>query len=212
MSGLIRLAAYLGAKYAQQEDISLGAPISAEKARILKDKLILIYDKLAQGITSLPAFQELNEKLAGHPMLEEFNRLIINMVNYVETRDLKSIFNYNTKLIDVLNALKNTIIGEKIPREELLLLDAAIKSIQDHIWKESKRILNIHDLRGILPSFPQLEGILEKPPVPTWDFGPSPKNPAKPKIRQRWDRAKDLMKRLEKEMQEEEAAKQRKPK
>jgi hypothetical protein len=211
MSGLIRLAAYFQAKYAQKEDTSFGASISAEKTRILKDKLILTYDKLAQGITLLPAFQELNQKLAGNPMLEEFNRLIINLVNYVETRDLKSVFNYTTKLIDTLNSLKNAIIGEKIPREELLLLDAAITSIQDHIWKESKRILNIHDLRGIELDFPQLEGILEKPPVPTWDFGPG-KPPIKPRIRQRWDRAKDLMKRLEKENLEAEVAKQRKRK
>lgn len=159
MSGLIRLAAYFKAKYAQKEDTSFGSPISAGKTRVLK-----------------------------------------------------SVFNYTTKLIDTLNTLKNAIVGEKISREELLLLDAAIKNVQDHIWEESKRILNIHDLRGILLDFPQLEGILEKPPVPTWDFGPG-KSPASKSIRRRWDRAKDLMKRLEQEnSKEEEAAKQRKRK
>jgi hypothetical protein len=107
------LAAYFQAKYAQQEDTSFGEPISAEKTRILKDKLILTYDKLAQGITLLPAFQELNTKLAGNPMLEEFNRLIINLVNYVETRDLKSVFNYTTKLIETLNVLKKCDCGRE---------------------------------------------------------------------------------------------------
>lgn len=209
---MLILAQILLAKYAEDlgSDTSLGAPINNLKVRVLKDKLILVYDKLTRDITRLPAFQELNAGLADNPHLVEFNRLIINFVNYIEERDLKSIFNYATKLIEKLNELKNSIIRSGLPREKVLQFDAAVHSVQETIWKESKRILNLHDLRGIILHFPELKNILEKPPVPTWDFGSFPKSPAQPRIRQHFDRAKDLMKRLEKENEEEATAKRKK--
>lgn len=199
------LAAHLRIKHAEHidaPDSSLGAPINAAKVRILKDKLILVYDRLAKGITTLPAFQQLNQELDGDSHLNEFNSLIQHMVNYVETKSLKEIFNYTTKLLDKLNMLANSL--SHLPREKTLLLDEAIKRIQDYIWQANKSILNIHDLKGIDLDFPQLVGILEKPPVPTWQFGPG-KSIVQPKIRQKFHHAKDLMKRLEEENQQEDA-------
>lgn len=199
-------------KYASTDfaaDISLGAPINAQKTRILKDKLISVYDKLMKDITQFPAFQELNKVLVDDPHLMELNRLIINYVNYIEAHDLKSIFSYSNKLIVTLNQLGNSIISSGIARENVLKFDAAIKSLQNLIYKESKRILNIHDLRGASLHFPELKDILDKPPVPTWDFGPGNKKIIQPRIRQRWHHAKDLMKRLEQENKDEEATKKK---
>jgi hypothetical protein len=163
---------------------------------------------LTQDITQLPAFQELNKQLGDNAHLIELNRLIINFVNYIETHDLKSIFNYANKLIISLNMLGNSIISSGIERANVLKFDTAIRSIQNVIYKESKRILNLHDLRGVTLHFPELKDILDKPPVPTWDFGPG-KSPAQSRIRQRWHRTKDLMKRLELENKDEEAIKKK---
>lgn len=199
------LAAYFLSKYSENEDleadISFGAPISAEKTRILKDKLILVYDKLSKDITQLPTFQKINTVLSNNSFWQEFNRLIINLVNYIEYNNLKNCFNYTTKLIDELNKLRNDLISSGMKREDVLKLDLAIRDIQNTIWKESKRILNIHDLKGLELNFPELKGILGKV-VPTWDFGPG-KNPAKSRIRQRRQHIADLIKRLEKENKEE---------
>jgi hypothetical protein len=199
LSALVR---YLTIKYAENDqfeaDTSFGVSINGAKTRILKDKLILIYDKLTKDITNLPAFIDINKKLGDNAHWLEFNRLIINFVNYIEAHDLKKGFSYSTRLIDKLNELRNALVASKIPREQMIELDIAIRGIQDDIWKESKRILNIHDLRGLELKFPELQGILGKV-VPTWDYGPG-KNPAKGLIKQRRrETVNDLLKRLQKE-------------
>ena len=198
------LAAYFAAKYANENltaDTSFGVPINASKTRILKDKLILIYDKLAKDITNLPEFKKLNQELEDNLYWQEFNRLIINFVNYIELHSLKEDFSYSIKLIEVLNTLRNSLIPSGMERSQIIALDYAIKGVQDTVWKESKRILNIHDLKSLILHFPELKDILGKV-VPTWDYGPG-KNPAKRPIRQRRQHVADLIKRLEKENEEE---------
>jgi hypothetical protein len=199
------LAAIFLSKYAENEDLgadtSLGKPINAIKTRQLKDKLILIYDKLTKDVTALPAFQDINAKLSDNPHWIEVNRLMINFVNYINDRNLKDGFNYSVKLLDKLNELRNDLIRSKIPHDEVIELDNAIRSLQLTMWEETKRFLNIHNLRGVTLDFPELSGILEGI-KPGWDFS-GPKNPVKKPIRQRWQTVSDLMKRLERENQEE---------
>jgi hypothetical protein len=202
------LFAALREKYA--EDTSLGVPINDDKVQILKDKLILIYDRLIDEIYRLPAYKEIaeNEFISASNEYQEFVRLIVNLTNYVAENDLYHIFNYAIKLIDKLNALANSLPRSGLPREEVLLLDGAIKRIQQTIYFENKKLINIHDLKGTIPDFPELSRILKNAPVPTWQYGPGNlRDFVQPRIRQRFDRAKDLIKRLEKEMKEEEAAK-----
>jgi hypothetical protein len=177
-------------------DRSFGKPINRDKARILKDKLILVYDKLNREITKLPAFQYINKALSGEHYLNVFNDLINSYVVFVENSSLYDIFSYSIRLIDALNSLRDAIVRTKISRDELIQLDMNIKSVQDTIWKQSKRILNIHDLRGLELEFPELKDIIDKA-VPTWDFGPG-KNPAKGLLRQqRRERIPSMIKRLQ---------------
>lgn len=200
----VKLSEYLFIKYASEEkpDMSFGKPITPEKTRILKDKIILVYDKLNEDITRLPEFIELNEELRGDPYLAAFNNLINNLVVNIEEMTLKDGFNYAIKMIDALNRLRMGIRKSRvIEKEKIIQLDAAIHNIQDTIWKESKRILNIHDLRGLTLNYPELKGILTEI-KPTWDYGPGKTNAIKP-IKQRQHHTKDLIKRLERELAEE---------
>lgn len=214
MRSLGLLAAKFIAKYAiaspDDPDMSFGIPINAEKTRILKDKLILVYEKLTDGITQLPAFIKINKEMKGHPALETLNTLITNYVDYIESHNLKEDFGFSVKIIHELNGLRNNIKG--MPREKIFELENAIKSVQDTIWEEGKRILNIHDLRGTLLNFPEDVRNKVDELVPTWDFGPG-KNPAYKKIKIRqYETPADVMKRLMRENEQEEKASRKKGK
>lgn len=207
----IALARYFSAKYAENEDMapdtSLGVPINAAKANLLKEKLILIYGKLTTGITKLPAFVQINKEMHGNPQLVELNILMTHFVKYIATHSLKDCFGYSIKLIDQLNKVRNEIRG--MPREKIFELENAIKSVQDNIWEEGKRILNIHNLRGMLLDFPDDVRSKVNELVPTWDFGPG-KNPAYKKVKVRqYETPQDVMKRLMRENEQEEAAKKK---
>lgn len=202
-----RFVNYLIAKYKYasnykniegEPDTSFGVPINAAKARILKDKLILVYDKINDSITKLPEFKRINFELKDEFYLTVFNDLINNYVANIENLSLKDAFSYSIKMIESLNQLRNALITGKVEREKMIDLDFAIKSIQDTIWKESKRILNLHDLKGLMLSFPELKSKINTI-VPTWDYGPG-KNPAAGRIKQhKRETVKQLMKRLQSE-------------
>jgi hypothetical protein len=212
MRNLGLLAAKFIAKYAisDEPDMSFGVPINAEKTRILKDKLIAVYEKLTDGITKLPPFIKINKEMKGNAVLEELNRLITNYVSYIENHNLKEDFGFSMKIIHELNRLRNNIKG--MSREKIFELENAIKSVQDTIWEEGKRILNIHDLRGTLLDFPEDVRNKVDELVPTWDFGPG-KNPAYKKIKIRqYETPTDLMKRLMRENEQEEKTSKKKGK
>lgn len=185
-------------------DRSFGVPINKDTVRILKDNLIRVYDKINASITQLPFYQMVNDQLKGHPYLEEFNGMINNLVVHIEKSNLKECFSYSTRMIAALNALRDDVAANMKPRTKSVELDEMIRRVQDHIWKESKRILNIHNLRGTLIKMPELEGIIDKV-VPTWDFGPG-KNPAKgllSKTPLNVEKPRDLRKRLLEEIKKE---------
>lgn len=200
--GIKGLAEYFVIKYAGDADLSsddsLGAVINGDKVRILKDKLILAYGKLEEDVTNLPLFKELNTKFNSNAHWDDFHRLMINFVNYVENNDLKKCFNYNVKLIEKLNDLRFEIAHDKsMERKEAFDLTEAIKSISLTIWEESKRIMNLHDLKGLLIRAPEAEKILnEKTIIPTWDYGPM-KNPTQNNVmKMKNTQVTDLKKRL----------------
>lgn len=205
----IGLAEYFKIKYAGYEefeggepDTSFGAPVNAAKARLLKDKIILSYEKVAEGLARLPIYQELAETLKGEFFWDVFQDLINNLAAKIEFMNLKEGFSFSIKMVDALNQLRNALVSGPIQRNKLFELDNGIKVIQDYIWKESKRFLNIHDLRGMLVDVPELKGIVNKI-VPTWDYGPG-KNPSKGLLQKRNPNSSGkLMKRLLKEMEEE---------
>lgn len=200
----IGLGRYFQEKYAAEvEDISFGVSINAIKTRLLKDKLILIYDKINKDITVLPEFIHINQLLEGDFYLTLFNDLVNNYVVNIENSNLKEAFSYSGRMIQALNQLRDALVKSKVDREKMYLLDNMIKSIQDTIWKESKRILNIHNLRGILIDIPELQNIINKI-VPTWDYGPG-KNPTKGLLHKRPKRenASSLIKRLLEEEKDE---------
>jgi len=180
--GILGFAEYLNDRYAGQGDYSgglgdnsFGKPISAEKTRILKDKLILAYDKVHAGITSLPMYQELNSELSFDSNWKSFQNIINNLAANVELLTLKEGFSLSTRLLEELNKLRNSLVTKGVERSKMLKMDEGIKHIQDYIWKESKRILNLHDLKGVFVDAPELKGIVDTV-VPTWDYGPG-KNP-----------------------------------
>lgn len=198
---LIGLARYFSAKYAgndeMESDISFGVPINAAKTRILKDKLIAIYGKLIGSIVAWPAFAKLEQELKGNAQLQEFKVTMGKFAEFIENNSLKESFGYNVKLIHELNKLRDGFQG--IPRDKLFELESTIKSVQDAIWKESKRILNIHDLKGVFLDFPEDVRSKVKDLVPTWDYGPG-KSPAYNKIKRRqYETPSDLIKRLMRE-------------
>lgn len=200
--GIRGLAEYFVAKYASESDLesddSLGVAINGEKVRVLKDKLILAYGKLEEDITQLPMFKELNDKFASNSLWDEFHRLMINFVNYIEANDLKKCFNYSVKLIEKLNELRFDISKDKtLEKQDAFNLSEAVKSLQTTIWEESKRIMNLHDLKGMLIRIPEAERILkEKSIIPTWDYGPM-KNPTQSRVmKMRNTQVVDLKKRL----------------
>jgi hypothetical protein len=215
--GMLGLAEYFFAKYAGDEnfasglaDTSFGKPISPEKTRLLKDKLILTYDKIHDGITQLPMYQFLNKELAGEQYWGVFKALVDNLAAEVEFLPLKEGWHLSQKLLKALNQLRDALPRIKMDRDKMLQMDEGIKNIQDYIWKQSKRILNIHDIRGILPDTPELvEMFGNQPGIGTWDYGPG-KNPAKPtfiKNPTKPETSGQMMKRLLKEREQEEAAK-----
>lgn len=227
--GVFGLSEYFVAKYAAEEDPtsspegteeglelapelqafrghdrSFGVPINRDTTRILKDNLIKIYDKINATITQLPFYKMVNDQLKGHPYLEEFNGMINNLVVHIEKSNLKECFSYSARMINELNKLRDDVASNMKPREKAVELDEMIRRIQDHIWKESKRILNIHNLRGVLINMPELQGIMDTV-VPTWDFGPG-KNPAKgllSKTPRNVEKPRDLRRRLLEEIKKE---------
>lgn len=212
--GIRGFAEYLGMKYAGYDDFSsnppdtsFGKPISPEKTRILKDKLILTYDKVTSGVTQLPFYQILNKELANEFYWKVFQDLITNLAASIEYLPLKDAFSFSVKLIDSLNQLRNAIVKGGMEREKLLKMDEGIKNIQDYIWKESKRVLNLHDLKGLIIEAPELQGIVNTL-VPTWDYGPG-KNPSKGLLykKPKTERAGGMMKRLLQEIEDEKKGK-----
>jgi hypothetical protein len=212
--GIHGLSEYLISKYAGYEDFasdppdtSFGQPINAIQTRILKDKIILIYDKITSGITALPMFQELNKELTGEFYWNVFQDLINNLAAKIEHMNLKAGFSFSIQLIEALNQLRNVLVKNKVEREKMLKMDSAIKSIQDHIWQESKRFLNLHNLKGTAIDTPELKGIVNTI-VPTWDYGPG-KNPAKGVLYKHppKETPNKMMKRLLQEMKNEKKGK-----
>lgn len=203
---LVRLSDYFFTKYAATEleaDTSFGVSISPERTRILKDKLIAVYDKLDKKITQLPSFKQLNKELEGSPYLTAFRSALGNFIHDIENSTLKEGFSYSIRIVEALNQLRTFLRSEIMEKDKKVMLDLSIKNIQDTIWKESKRILNIHDLRGLTLEYPELEGILkEQKIVPTWDYGPLKSHVKKP-IKQQDRTVSELMKRLQKEIEEE---------
>lgn len=202
----VNLADYLFIKYAAEElqgDTSFGTFINPEKTRILKDKLILVYDKINKDITRLPDFQRINEDLKGDLALIAFNDIINDLVVNVEGSSLKEGFSFAVRMIKALNQLQNDLRFHQIEKAKKAQLSHAIKNISDTIWKESKRILNIHDLRGLELEYPELKGILGKI-MPTWNYGPL-KNPARKPLgqRQRGESISQMIARLEQENKDE---------
>ncbi len=205
---LTKYAGFIGDRKSPIEgDSSLGAFINPDKVRVLKEKLSEAYDKLTVGITTLPAFIKINKELAGNPYLVELNELIEDFAEFVASNNLKECFTYTVRLIDALNELRDNI--KNMPREKIFELENVIKSLQDTIWKEGKRILNIHDLRGLKLEFPEdVQDKFDKI-VPTWDYGPG-KNPAYSKIKlHRQEKPKDIIKRLMEENRKEELNKRK---
>lgn len=221
---MVKLADYLFIKYAADQikgnisfepedeapitepsgpDTSFGIPINAEKTRILKDKLIAVYDKINKDITKLPAFKQMNEDLKDDLHLIAFNDAINDLVITIEHATLKDGFSFAVKMIHLLNQLRRDLRFRQLDKNKKIQLDLAIKNVQDTIWEESKRILNIHDLRGLELEFPELKGLLGEI-VPTWDYGPGKSIVQKP-IGQRYrqESPKNIMKRLEQELEEE---------
>lgn len=212
--GILGFAEYLNAKYAGQGDYSaglgdnsFGKPISAEKTRILKDKLILAYDKVHTDITTLPMYQELNSELSFDPYWKSFQNIINNLAANIEFMTLKEGFTLSTRLLGELNKLRNNLVTKGVERSKMLKMDEGIKHIQDYIWKESKRILNLHDLKGMFIDTPELKGIVDTV-VPTWDYGPG-KNPTSGLLHKKPKRehAGKMMKRLMEENENEKKGK-----
>lgn len=191
-------------------DTSLGGYITPEKTLILKEKLSEIYDKLIVDIKSYPALNQLILLLHGNKYLEKLNELLDNYTDFIFNNNLKECFTYSIRLIEVLNELRKDA-KENMPqnsatnRNKFLTLELLIKNVQDHIWKESKRVLNMHDLTEVkeLPFAKDIVDGLNERFVPTWDYGPG-KNPAYKKVkRPRQESASDIIKRLQKENEEE---------
>lgn len=208
------LAEYLAIKYAGYEDfssdppdMSFGKPINAANARILKDKIILAYDKVTQGVTQLPFYHALNQELGTEFYWKLFKDLINNLAANIELMNLKDGFSFSIKLIDALNQLRNSLVTNGMERDKLLKMDEGIKNIQDYIWKESKRFLNIHNLKGTDIEAPELKNIVNTI-EPTWDYGPG-KNPSKGLLykKPKTERAGGMMKRLLQEIEEEKKGK-----
>ena len=199
----VNLAEYLFVKYAAdqlQGDVSFGVFINPEKTRILKDKLILVYDKINKNITQLPEFQRMNKDLEGEFYLNVFNDLINSLVVKVEKSSLKDGFSYAIQMIKALNELRGSLrFRREMPKSQKAQLDHNIKNVQDTIWEESKRFLNIHDLRGLQLEFPELKNIINEI-VPTWDYGKG-RNPTRKPLgqRHRGESVSQMMERLEKE-------------
>ncbi len=207
---MVRLAEYLFVKYAAHEletDISFGVPINAEKTRILKDKLAGVYDKIDKRLTKLPAFQQLNAELEGSPFLTAFRDAVRTLRNDVYKSSLKEGFSFAIRTIEALNQLQGILQFDPMNQDKKAQLSHAIRNVQDTIWEESKRFLNIHDLRGLELEFPELKGLLGQV-IPTWDYGPGASIARKPLgQRYRQEKPKDMMKRLEEELALEKAKK-----
>lgn len=198
----VSLAEYLFVKYAADElqgDVSFGKFITPEKTRILKDKLILVYDKLNKKVTRLPDFQRLNKELESTPALKVFNDIINNLVVSIANSSLKEGFSFAVRMINLLNQLQGKLRFHPMEKSKKAQLSHAIKNVSDTIWEESKSILNIHDLRGLELAYPELKGILGKV-VPTWHYGPGKNISRKPLgQRSRGESISQMIKRLEEE-------------
>lgn len=219
---LVKLADYLWFKYAADEaeeeapptqrdmpDTSFGVPINPIKVRILKDRLINQYDKIAQHITQLPEYQWINQTLSGQPHWKAFQDGIAMLAENILALPLKDGFSYAMQMIKALNQVRSDLRLHPMPKSHKERLDLAIKGIQDSMWEESKRFLNIHDLRGIELEYPELKGILGKV-KPTWDYG-SGRNPTRKPLgkRYRGETVEEMIARLEKENEEEELSKKK---
>lgn len=191
---IIGLAEYFRIKYAgsyeeyleQAPDMSFGKPINAATARQLKDKLVLLYDKLNEEITQIPIFKTLNEALKDDENWEGFKKFIFSSSEVIDGMDLKDAFIYCVQSIDILNKTRRKI--QRMGSTGLMdfraakTMDAGILSIQDYIWKYSKRMMSVHDLRdALMGQDRELKKLVLEDKVntikPTWDYGPG-KNPA----------------------------------
>ncbi len=172
------LAEYFVVKYAGpdnlSEDTSFGVPINGDKVRVLKDGIQNIYSKIEENLTTQPLFDKLNVTLVDDPQWNDVHKWIMNLVNYVNDHNLKDCFTYSVRLTNKLVLMRRYIADKRKDIEfgERFTLQDAVRRIGDHIWKQAKHILNLHDLKGLLIRIPEVErilGLLSVPPA--WDFG-----------------------------------------
>jgi hypothetical protein len=203
--------------FAEDGDNSLGGYITPEKTLILKEKLSEAYDKLTHDIILLPDFIKINELLKDNIYLKTLHELLEHYADFIFKNNLKECFSYSIRLINILTNLRDEAkrtmsLAHFNDRQKFFALENMIKSLQNHIWQESKRVLNLHDLRGSKLGLPEdvLDG-LNKSFIPTWDFGPG-KNPALNRTKRRapGETAAQIMKRLLKENEEEAKKKDKK--
>jgi len=198
------LASQISYKYAQelQPDTSFGKPITPEKTKILKDKL----SQLATYITQLPDFKQAEQIFANDDLFDSLKASLDLYSSAVEGQNLKENFQFFVKVINKLNKIREDLPKQKINKRLMYALDTMLKRVQDYIWEHTKALIHLHDLRG-LDLTDQMLGsamTLKQRITPTWAYGPM-RNPAK-KLLQHPHPSKDLdllMKRLEKEMEDE---------
>jgi hypothetical protein len=204
---IVRLAAHLVHKYAQDlPDTSFGKPITPEKTKLLKQKL----SQLAEYITNLPEFKRVEKELSDDYLFDSLKAALDLYSAAVDSQNLRENFQFFIKVIMKLNRIRNGLVRKHPKHEERQMvfeMDAMIKRVQDYIWENTKALINLHDLRGLNLSnlMPGAVMTLQQRIVPTWPYGPM-RNPAKGLLHKQRNKPhpyKDLMKRLEQEMEEE---------
>jgi hypothetical protein len=186
----------------KDDDVSLGAPISADRAKKWKDNLIRIYDSVKADLTKLPYFQDLYKEMGDDPLLQVFNQLIDAYIVNIAGADLKHAFMYGMKYLEGFNGFRTMVADEikgrmakerrpkqrKALKKRLYQLDDAIWRIQTRMWDKLKDVLNVHDI-GFSPLITldedekaEMAKVMKSIPHGTWKYDGTNKNIIRPRL------------------------------
>lgn len=159
---LFDLANRIAIKLAEEgPDNSLGRSIPATTAHYLKNRIVNTYNLMLNG-----AFGELVKLYSPSlPDLTAAEDMMVALVNATDDLSLKDVAKSATAVLGSLARIRSSLY-DNIPHFAMAKkVDELLKRVQDHLWKDTKRIYSCPELKGT--------------PIYTWNEGPG-SNPVKP--------------------------------
>lgn len=144
-----------------KDDVSLGVAIPNKTVVWLRNKLASTYNLMLKG-----SFGELVRLYSGSiEGMKSAEDEMISFVNKIDSSSLKEMAQSALVVLSKIGSLRDKVYEDISHFAMAKKVDELLKRVQDHLWKDTKRIFSCPELKGT--------------PLYTWNAGPGA-NPVKP--------------------------------